>query len=101
MKSLRVLLVVGSALAVTACGKVGDLEPRSGNALPPKAYGQTTEQTAKVLTTPSVQARPGRTDELLKRSERRENDPFDVPPGEEPTPFDPKQPTEPAKTNLK
>jgi hypothetical protein len=59
--------------------------------MPPKAYGQTTEQTAKILTTPSVQARPGRTDELLKRSERREDDPFDIPPGQEPKPFDPEQ----------
>jgi hypothetical protein len=83
----RVLLVIGMALSVTACGLVGDLEPRSGNALPPKAYGQTTDQKASVLTTPSAQARPGRSDELLKRSERRADDPFDVAPGEQPQPL--------------
>jgi hypothetical protein len=88
MKSTRALLLLGVGLSLAACGKVGDLEPRTGNSLPPKAYGQTTEQTAEALTTPSVQARPGRTDELLKRSERREDDPFDVPPGQEPKPFD-------------
>lgn len=88
MKHGRMILFLGAGLALAACGKVGDLEPRSGNTLPPKAYGQTAEPTADVLTTPSVQARPGRTDELLKRSERREDDPFDVPPGEEPKPFD-------------
>jgi hypothetical protein len=35
-----------------------------------------------------VQARPGRSDELLRRSERREDDPFDLPPGETPKPVD-------------
>jgi hypothetical protein len=97
MKLQRLLWITCVALATAACGKVGDLEPRSGNALPPKAYGQTSEQTAQSLTTPSVQARPGRTDELLKRSERREDDPFDVPPGEEPKPFSPEEPAKPAK----
>ena len=97
MKLQRVLLVIGVALAATACGKVGDLEPRSGNALPPKAYGQTADEATRVLTTPSVQARPGRSDELLKRSERREDDPFDVAPGEAPTPLNPKDPTPTAK----
>ena len=95
MKSKRVLLIIGVTFAATACGKVGNLEPRTGNSLPPKAYGQSTEQTAQVLTTPSVQARPGRTDELLKRSERREDDPFDIPPGEEPKPLSPQQPPKP------
>ena len=86
---LRKAILIALTLGVAACGKVGDLEPRAGNSLPPKAYGQKTEQTAEALSTPSVQARPGRTDELLRRSERREDDPFDVPPGEDPTTFDP------------
>lgn len=98
MKPARITFIIGVAMCVVGCGKVGDLEPRTGNTLPPQAYGQTIEQTAKVLTTPSVQARPGRTDELLKRSERREDDPFDVPPGEEPKPFDPEQTASPEKT---
>ncbi len=75
------------ALSLAACGKVGDLEPRTGQSLPPKAYGQTSEQSAEALSTPSVQARPGRSDELLRRSERREEDPFDLPPGVDPTPM--------------
>lgn len=95
----RVLLVFGIALTTTACGLVGDLEPRSGNALPPQAYGQTTAQSGQILTTPSVQARPGRTDELLKRSDRREDDPFDVAPGEQPKPLNPEEQTPPAKTD--
>ena len=96
MKSARTTFIIGVALCVAGCGKVGDLEPRTGNSMPPQAYGQTTDQTAKVLMTPSVQARPGRTDELLKRSDRREDDPFDIPPGQEPKPFDPEQ-TDPSE----
>ena len=96
MKPARTTFIIGVALCVAGCGKVGDLEPRTGNSMPPQAYGQTTEQTAKILTTPSVQARPGRTDELLKRSDRREDDPFDIPPGQEPKPFDPEQ-TDPSE----
>ncbi|MGB5077876.1 MAG: hypothetical protein WBO17_10385 [Sphingorhabdus sp.] len=84
------------ALSLVACGKVGDLEPRTGNVMPPKAYGQSTEQSAEALTTASVQARPGRSDELRKRSERRTDDPFDVPPGEAPKPLKPDE-TEPDK----
>ena len=78
--------VLVAALSLAACGKVGDLEPRTGQSLPPKAYGQTSDQSAEALSTPSVQARPGRSDELLRRSERREDDPFDLPPGVDPTP---------------
>ena len=95
----RALLVIGMALSATACGLVGDLEPRSGNAQPPQAYGQTAEQSAQKLTTPSVQARPGRSDELLKRSERREDDPFDIAPGEQPKPLNPEEQTPPSKTD--
>jgi hypothetical protein len=96
MKPARTTFIIGVALCVAGCGKVGDLEPRTGNSMPPQAYGQTTEQTAKILTTPSVQARSARTDELLKRSDRREDDPFDIPPRQEPKPFDPEQ-TDPSK----
>ncbi len=88
-KPVRITSAVLLAMAVVACGKVGDLEPRTGNAMPPKAYAQKSEQTAELLTTASVQARPGRSDELLKRSERRTDDPFDVPPGEAPKPMTP------------
>lgn len=98
MKRLCVSITFALALCMAGCGKVGDLEPRMANDLPPNAYGQTSPQTAKALTTPSVQARPGRTDELLKRSDRREDDPFDIPPGEEPKPFDPAQTSQPTST---
>mgnify|MGYP000123456039 CR=1 FL=1 len=39
MKSQPILLIIAIAMTATACGKVGDLEPRTGNSLPPKANG--------------------------------------------------------------
>jgi hypothetical protein len=52
-----------------------------------------------VLTTPSAQARPGRSDELLKRSERRADDPFDIAPGEQPQPLNAEGQVPAAKTD--
>lgn len=70
-------------LALSACGKVGDLQPKVGQAMPDKAYGQTEAPGAEELSTPSIQTRPGRSDELMRRSERRRDDPFDLAPGAE------------------
>jgi len=88
-KNIATLLILAVALA--GCGKVGDLEPRSGNSLPPKAYGQKEEQSAEALTRSSAQARPGRTAELRKRSEGREDDQCDRHPGKQSKPFDPEE----------
>ncbi len=71
------------ALAIAGCGKVGDLQPKAGQAMPEKAYGQSEVPGAEELSTPSVQTRPGRSDELMRRSERRRDDPFDLAPGAE------------------
>lgn len=78
--------VAGTVLVVltlSACGKVGDLQPKAGQAMPDKAYGQSEVPGAEELSTPSVQTRPGRSDELMRRSERRRDDPFDLAPGAE------------------
>jgi predicted small lipoprotein YifL len=76
-KSMGLCLI----LLLSACGKVGPLEPRPGAAAPVKAYGAESVADNERLITPSVQARPGRSDELMRRSERRTDDPFDLPPG--------------------
>lgn len=82
MTRLNMLLIAGGAVALLAgCGKVGELQPKAGQAMPDKAYGQSEPAMAESLTTASVQARPGRSDELMRRSERRRDDPFDLPPG--------------------
>jgi hypothetical protein len=75
--------ILGLALIVAGCGKAGNLEPRTAQSLPPQAYGQTASQSAESLLTPTAQARPSRSDELLRRSERRTDDAFDLPPGNE------------------
>jgi hypothetical protein len=83
-RAVCALLLAGLILA--GCGKVGELTPQTGKALPARAYGQSQEQTATALITPSVQSRPGRSDELLRRSQSRSDDPFDLPPGSTPVP---------------
>ena len=70
-----------SMLAVAGCGKVGPLEPKAGQAPPEKVFGQAEVPDSNALMTASEQSRPGRSDELMRRSERRSDDPFDLPPG--------------------
>ncbi len=84
------------ALMLCACGKVGPLEPRTGSSAPAKAHGAQEVADADALLTPSVQTRPGRSDELMRRSERRTDDPFDLPPGGKKSKDAPKDPPLPA-----
>lgn len=67
-------------VALAACGQKADLKPYEGDPPPVIPVGATTPPTTKELTTPSAQARPTRGDELLKRSEERAPDDFDLPP---------------------
>ena len=76
----RHLTVATLALLTAACGARGDLRPAEGAQLPPPAYGAETRPTASDLLTPPPQARPGRVDELLTRSDERADDTFDLPP---------------------
>lgn len=70
-------------MTLAACGKVGPLESKAGQAPPDKVFGQSEVPNSNALTTASEQSRPGRSDELMRRSERRADDPFDLPPGSE------------------
>lgn len=72
-------LLVGS-LSLSACGKKVALQPGAGEALPVAPAGAETPPTADDLITPKPQTRPDRSDELLRRSEKRKDDPFDLPP---------------------
>lgn len=72
-------LAVGS-LSLTACGKKVALKPGAGEALPVAPAGAETVPTADDLITPKPQTRPDRSDEMLRRSEKRKDDPFDLPP---------------------
>src|SRR3546814_10572701 len=57
-----------------------DLKPVADQAPPVTPIGATRPPTNEELTTPDAQAVPARSDELLKRSEQREPDDFDLPP---------------------
>ncbi len=78
---MRLRLAVLPALALlAACGQMQELRPPEGHDLPPAPYGASNRPTAAELLEPRVQAAPERSVELRKRSEEREDDPFDLPP---------------------
>jgi len=72
--------LIAATLLLGACGKVADLKPAAGQSLPVKPLMARTTPTPDQLLTPPTYARPERVDELMKRSEPREADPFDLPP---------------------
>ena len=76
MKRLIPLL----ALVLAGCGAAKELQPAPGAKLPPAPYGATATPTANQLLTPTTQQRPQRSDELLKQTEARRSDEFDLPP---------------------
>jgi hypothetical protein len=79
MESSRVLLLC-ALLGLASCGRVADLQPAAGQPLPVKPLMARTTPTAKELLTPPSYARPDRVDEVIKRSQPRQLDPFDLPP---------------------
>jgi hypothetical protein len=79
MSGSRIVLLAGLAL-LGSCGRVADLQPAPGQRLPVKPLmARTTPTPADLLTAPPY-ARPDRVDELMKKSQPREPDPFDLPP---------------------
>ena len=80
MKRIALLL----ALTLAACGLREPLRPAPGQTMPPAPAMADRPMTTDELLEPPPIARPGRVDELLRRSEERENDRFDLPPGDIP-----------------
>lgn len=72
--------IVLGAFGLAACGSTAALKPRADQSLPVAPYGAAATPTPKDLLTPSTQARPSRSDEVLRRSEERRSDEFDLPP---------------------
>ena len=66
--------------ALAGCGRVAELEPAPGKSLPVRPLMARSTPDADQLLTPPPYARPDRVDELVKKSEPREADPFDLPP---------------------
>ena len=76
MKRLAIAIV----LALGGCGAAKDLQPAKGEPLPVAPYGARATPTPGQLLTPRTQQRPQRSDELLKNSQSRRSDEFDLPP---------------------
>ncbi len=77
----RGLAVAALIATLAACGGREALKPVEGQRLPAVPVGAATAPTGQQLTTPSTQARPERNVELLRQSDERKDDPFDLPPG--------------------
>ncbi|EZP73344.1 Argininosuccinate lyase [Sphingomonas paucimobilis] len=71
-------------LALAACGGRQPLKPIEGQKMPAVPVGAAAAPAAQELMTPSIQARPERTVDLLTNSRVREDDPFDLPPESQP-----------------
>ena len=76
----RTILACAAALALGGCGAVADLEPPEGRPLPVAPRGATATPPPQHYLTPTPQQRPQRSDELLKQSDERRSDEFDLPP---------------------
>ncbi len=77
---MRIALVLGLAGLVSACGTQAPLTPPQGAELPPAPYGASDKPSADELLRRDALAAPERSVELRRRSEERQDDPFDLPP---------------------
>ena len=78
--TMRLLFLLPGLLLLAACGNMEPLQPKTGQAMPPKPAMAVRAPTTEELLTPPSNARPARQDDGLRRSEEREDDPFDLPP---------------------
>lgn len=79
----RIVIACGLLAALSACGSRQSLAVQEGQPLPPAPYGRAVQPLPdELLRTPPL-AIPERSVELRTRSEKREDDPFDLPPPED------------------
>jgi len=81
MKLGRFAIAVSLA-ALAGCGQMAPLRPAQGEPLPVKPLMASTTPTAEDLLTPPSYAAPQRVDEIIKRSQPRRVDRFDLPPAD-------------------
>ena len=79
MKAGRLLTVLAIA-AMAGCGRMAPLRPAQGEPLPVKPLMAQTTPTAEDLLELPTYANPQRVDELIRRSQPRPVDRFDLPP---------------------
>jgi hypothetical protein len=77
---MRRLVPLAAVLSLAACGQKAQLEPLAGHTLPAAPLGAKSQPDAEKLLELDPLAAPPRSVELRKRSEEREDDPFDLPP---------------------
>lgn len=77
---MRRLILLGACLALAGCGQKQNLKPPANAPSPPKPATAPAAPTAEDLLKRPPSERPGRSDELLTKSEPRQDDPFDQPP---------------------
>jgi hypothetical protein len=80
MRPSRILLLCVAGAALAACGNIAPLQPAPGQALPVKPLMAQVTPGSEQLLSPPTYARPERVDELIRRSEPRRADRFDLPP---------------------
>ena len=73
-------LAVGMALSLGGCGTSAPLTPAEGASLPTAPYGAAQQPASDELLRREALAAPERSVELRRRSEERQDDPFDLPP---------------------
>lgn len=77
---MRIAAMAGLALLLAGCGTQSPLTPPEGASLPVAPYGRQESPTAEELLRRDALAAPERSVELRRRSEERQDDPFDLPP---------------------
>lgn len=73
-------ILLAACLGLAACGNKQTLHPPAGATLPPKPATAPAAPSANDLLKTRAADRPGRSDELLTKSQPRPDDPFDQPP---------------------
>ena len=77
---IRKLGLLSFALLTVSCGQKTTLQPVPPATLPPAPYGAAVVPESEDLLELDTLAAPERSVELRRRSEEREDDPFDLPP---------------------
>lgn len=76
----RRIITLVSVCILAGCGQKSDLKPLAGQSLPVAPLGADVQPNPEDLLELDTQAAPERNVELRRRSESREDDPFDLPP---------------------
>ena len=79
---VRRVAVLVAISVLCGCGRVAPLRPAQGEPLPVKPLMASSTPSADQLLTPPANADPERVDELIKRSQPRPVDRFDLPPAD-------------------